>query len=74
MGRNAVRAVTADQNAEIVDSFFVQQVQFPKKPLPIAAFTLRSEDGAIPEVGPYVAVGLSVEFKPVVLNGYERRT
>ena len=59
LGGDAPLAITAHEDAQVVDAHLLHVVEFLAQALTVAALSLATEDGTIPEVGAHVVVGLA---------------
>ena len=71
LGQNTFLAVAAHEDAEIVDADAFHEVELRKKTIAVAATTLRTENGTIPEVGAYIIIWLAVAHEMTIGNTHK---
>ena len=70
-GKHAIGAITAHQDAEILDPQGLHSIQFADKTLMITAFPIRSQDRAVPEIRSDERIGPTVPDELPAGNGHE---
>ena len=73
LGGHATLAVRTHQNAQVVNTHLLHQVELLAQTLTVSPLPFRAKDGTIPEIGSYVIIGLTVFDEMSILHLHKRR-